>query len=88
MFGRWTFAIYSGSSCNFAWPRAQFTRRGGRTLGGIDRLPIVRAIAPIRLPANEITIRYEAFFFFIETGSLPRTVAPTLVTLPSMLGAP
>ena len=66
----------------------RFTRHGGRTLGGIDRLPIVRAIAPIRLPANEITIRYEAFFFLIETGSLPRSVAPTLVTLPSMLGAP
>jgi len=41
MFGRWTFPIYSGSSCNFALPLAQFTRCGEPfelpELRGIDR---------------------------------------------------
>jgi hypothetical protein len=54
MFSRWTFAIYSGPSCNFPEPREADT-----FLGGIDRLTILRVIAPIRFSANKITARYE-----------------------------
>ena len=46
-------AIYSGAFWNSAQPRAQFTRRGGRTfseLHGIDRVTINRAIAAIWFP--------------------------------------
>jgi hypothetical protein len=52
------FAIYSGPSCNFHQPRAQLTRRGGRTFFGVTRHrspTILRATAPIRLPANELS---------------------------------
>jgi predicted RNA binding protein YcfA (HicA-like mRNA interferase family) len=44
------------SPCHFPSPRAQFTRRDGRTISelrSIYRLTLVRAIAPIRFPANE-----------------------------------
>ena len=47
IFSRWTFAIYSGLSCDFAQPRA---REPLRSLRGIDRLRVFRAIAPIRFP--------------------------------------
>ena len=56
MFSRWRLAIYSGPPCNFPHLLAQFTRRGGQTfseLRSIDRLTVLRAIAPIRFPANE-----------------------------------
>ena len=46
-------AIYSGHSCNFLQPRAQFTRRGGRTfseLHGVDHATTIRAIADIWFP--------------------------------------
>src|SRR5882757_2761391 len=46
-------AIYSESFCNFLQPRAQFTRRGGRTfseLHGVDHATTIRAIADIWFP--------------------------------------
>jgi hypothetical protein len=51
-------AIYSGSSCNFPQPR-----KANAFLGGIDRLFILRATAPIRFPANKIIAPYEALLF-------------------------
>ena len=48
-------AIYSGHSCNFLQPRAQFTRRGGRTfseLHGVDHATTIRAIADIWFPRS------------------------------------
>ena len=53
MFSRFMSAIYSGHSCNFPQPRAQFTRRGGRTfseLHGVDHATTIRAIADIWFP--------------------------------------
>jgi hypothetical protein len=61
MFSRLMSAIYSGHSCNFLQPRAQFTRRGGRTFSevhGVDHATTIRAIADIWFPpACEFGIR-------------------------------
>jgi hypothetical protein len=50
MFNRWMFAIYSSPSGNL--PQR---RKAKHRLRAIDRLLILRAIAPIRFRANKIT---------------------------------
>jgi hypothetical protein len=56
MFGRLTFAIYSGLSCKFCFSRALgYSASAGEPFEatGHRSLNLVRAIAPMRLPREE-----------------------------------
>lgn len=71
MFGRWTFPIYSGSSCNFALPRALYPlwranlssyRSYAALIATNDSCNRTYLVA-----TNAITIRYEAPFLAQST---------------------
>ena len=85
MFGRWTFAIYSGPSCNLLSRALSLPVVAASYAASIAYLSSCNRTYPV---ARERELPVDTSRFLIESRSLPRSVAPTLVTLPSMLGAP